>query len=234
MRERSVGVMALVGLLCFVAVAGTIFAYYFLPNPDLLLNREEAEARRNKLLHVSLHDIELLIPSNLLTRVKKRTLGGVSQIDLNIPWPFDPQAKILPPEEVTNHADQLLLTFMKAPIGPTDLERFQGIYRPYIAGAPANMQANLQRYSFSTSSPYADIEYYTGAVGDTIIYIKCELRASSLGPKLCSNSLKVSSQTVLRYRFARGHLAQWREIDKTVRQLMLQLTHRSDRESVSG
>ena len=49
MRERSVGVMALIAILCFVAVAGTIFAYYFLPNPDLLLSRDEAEARNKKL-----------------------------------------------------------------------------------------------------------------------------------------------------------------------------------------
>ncbi len=225
MRERSVGVMALIGLLGFVAVAGTIFAYYFLPNPGLLLGTDESDTRKRKLLHVALSDVELLVPSNLVARVKKRTLGGVQQVDLKIPWPFDPTAEIPPPEEITDHSNQLLLTFMPTPVGPSEPERFAGIYEPYIAGPPVKMQAGLSRYKFATNSPYADIEYYVGKIGSTTIYLKCELRASSLGPQLCSHTVKTSKQTSLRYRFARGHLAQWREIHHTAKQLLLQILH---------
>jgi len=227
MRERSVGVLVLVAIASFVAVAGTIFAYYFLPNPDLLLGMGDNDPRNRKLTHVELEDIELLIPSNLVARIKRRALGSVHQVDMEIPWPFDPNAKVPPPEEVTDHTNQLILTFMPTSTELSAVERFKGIYRPYIAAGPIRMQADLHRYSFSTSSPYADIEYYVGKNGSSTIYIKCELRASSLGPQLCSNTIKSSAKTSLRYRFARHHLAQWREIDHTARQLLLQLTHNS-------
>jgi hypothetical protein len=234
MRERSIGVMALIGIFCFVAVAGTIFAFYFLPNPDLLLSKEEAEARKRKLVHVTLLDVELLVPSNLLARVKRRTLGAVSQVDLNVPWPYTGTAKAVPPEEIENHENQLLITFIQTPAELTDAERFAGIYRPYLSGKPQKMQANLLRHRFSTSSPYADIEYYTGKIGTTTVYIKCELRPSSLGPQLCSNQFSVSAQTTLRYRFALRHLAQWREIDQTARQLLLQMMHLREGERSSS
>ncbi len=225
MRERSVGVIALIGLLGFVTVAGTIFAYYFLPNPDLLLGAGDNDPRKRKLLQVALADIELLVPSNLVARVKKRTLGGVHQLDLEISWPYDPNVKAPPPEEITDHSNQLLLTFLPKPLGPSEQERFAGIYRPYIAGRPTKMQAGLHRYVFATSSPYADIEYYIGKIGSSAVFLKCELRASSLGPKLCSNTLQASDKVSLRYHFARKHLADWREIDHTVRQLLLQIIH---------
>jgi len=227
MRERSVGVLVLLALASFVAVAGSIFAYYFLPNPDLLLGKGDNDPRTRKLTHIKLEDIELLIPSNLVARVKRRALGGVRQVDMEIPWPFDPNATIPPPEEVTDHTDQLILTFMPRTSELSFTERFDGIYRPYITHRPTKVEAGLSRYPFSTNSPYADIEYYVGKIGSTTLYIKCELRASSLGPKLCSNTIKVSPKTSLRYRFARNHLAQWRDIDHTARQLLLQLTHNS-------
>lgn len=227
MRERSVGVLVLVAIASFVAVAGTIFAYYFLPNPDLLLGKGDNDPRTRELTHVALEDVELLIPSNLVARVKRRALGGVRQVDMEIPWPFDPNAVISPPELVTDHTNQLILTFMPTPSQLTAVERFSGIYRPYITHRPTKAQAGLSRYAFSTSSPYADIEYYVGNIGSTTLYIKCELRASSLGPKLCSNTIQASPKTSLRYRFARDHLAHWREIDHTARQLLLQLTHNS-------
>lgn len=233
-RERSVGVMALFTLFGFVAIAGIIFAYYFLPHPDLLLGKGDNDLRLRKLVHVELEDVELLIPSNLVARVKKPPLGGVRQVDMEIPWPFDPTAKIPPPEEVTDHTNQLFLTFMPTPNELSETERFEGIYRPYVARGPVKMQAGLNRFSFSTSSPYADIEYYIGTIGASTIYIKCELRASSLGPQLCSHTLQSSPKTSLRYRFARRHLAQWREIDHTARQLLLQLTHSSKQIEASG
>lgn len=225
MRERSVGVLALIGLASFVAIAGVIFAYYFLPNPDLLFGSNESDTRTRKLLHVVLEDAELLVPSNLIARVKKRTMGRVQQVDLEMPWPFDPNAEIAAPEEITDHSNQLILTFMPTPLEPSVAERFAGIYKPYLSGAPARMTSGLQRYSFATSSPYADIEYYVGKSGNTAIYIKCELRASSLGPKLCSHTMKASALTSLRYRFARHHLSQWREIDRTARHLLSQILH---------
>ena len=234
MRERSVGVIALVLLFGFVAIAGTIFAYYFLGDEDLLLGKAPDDPRNRKFLRVGIEDVELVIPSKLISRVKKPTLRGVSKIDLEIPWPYDPSKEITPPEEVTDHANQIFLTFMPTPNEPTAAERFSGIYQPYIAAQPQQTSNGLYRYSFSTSSPYADIEYYAGRIGNSTIYIKCELRASSLGPQLCSNFLKVSPQTVLRYRFGRQHLSQWREIDKTARDLLHQMVHTTPGRGVTG
>ena len=36
---------------------------------------------------------------------------------------------------------------------------------PISQADPQKMQAGLMRHTFSTSSPYADIEYYTGKIG---------------------------------------------------------------------
>ena len=223
MRERSVGVIALIALSGFVVIAGTIFAYYFLPNPDLIMGTNEGDTRSRKLLQLTLEDAELVVSSQLVARVKKRTLGSVEQVDLELPWPFDATASLSPPEHLRDHSNQLILSFLPTPPGLSVQERFAGIYKPYIARSHSGAPAGLRHYVFSTDSPYANIEYFVGQIGNANVYFQCELRASSLGPRLCSNMFKSTRRTSLRYRFARRHLAQWREIDHAVKQLMLQV-----------
>ena len=182
LRERSVGVIALVALSGFVVIAGTIFAYYFLPNPDLIMGTNEGDTRSRELLQLTIEDAELVVSSQLVARVKKRTLGSVQQVDLEVPWPFDPTAQLSPPEHLKDHSNQLILSFLPTPPDLTVQERFAGIYKPYIARSHSGAPAGLRHFVFSTESPYANIEFFVGRIGNSEIHIQCELRVSSLGP----------------------------------------------------
>lgn len=227
MRERSIGVMALIALLAFFAVAGTIFAYYFIPNPDLLAARDQQDTRSRKLVQVPLGDVELIVPGNLIARMKRRPLTGVRTLDLQVPWPYDPESEIAPPEEREDRNNQIFLTFMPTESETSEAERFAGIYEPYIARAPLDPIPGLKRYVFSTASPYADIEYYLGTSGKDPLYLKCELTPSSLGPRLCSQTFRISDLISLRYRFASENLKDWQHIHRLVRVLAARFVHKT-------
>jgi hypothetical protein len=215
-RERSLGLFVFCFLVGFVLFAGAILAYYFIPNPDLLFSSKQQDTRpRNRLVQISMVDTVFYVPVSLLRRVKRRMLGTVEQIDVQIPWPYDHLAVISGTVEDTADLDDwVLITFIRRPNRVSPDERFPTADRYYFAGPPSQVHGML-RYDYRPDSPYRDLQLYVDSRTESKpAVIRCDLRASSLGPKLCERELAITPAIAARIRFARKHIEDWRRIER--------------------
>ncbi len=211
-------------VLAFVALAGTIFAYYFLPNPDLLTSLE-ADRHPDRIHHVEFADTELLIPARVLSRIKSRPLRGVYQVDLHFAWPYRADAEIIRPEDIKDYSSYVLVSLIERPTGYSQEDKFRLIYPAYLDGAPRAAVSNLRQYRFRTNSPYASLDIFTARTNASLIVYTCDKQASSLGPRLCERTFALNDRIAVRYRLAFEHLASWYKIDSTVNQLINGMVH---------
>jgi hypothetical protein len=223
-KERSLLAIVAVVLLAFVALAGTIFAYYFVPNPDLLTSLD-ADRLPDRVQHVEFADTELLIPARVLSRIKTRPLRGVYQVDLHFAWPYRSDADIVRPEDIKDYSNYVLVSLIETPEGYTQADKFRLIYPAYLDGAPRPAVSNLRQYTFRSGSPYASLDIFTARSGDSLIVYTCDKQASSLGPRLCERTYPLNERISLRYRLAFENLASWFKIDATVNQLIDGMVH---------
>jgi hypothetical protein len=230
-RERSVGLFIFFFLIGFVIFSGTILAYYFIPNPDLLFSSAEEDQRpRNRLVQISLAGSEFYVPASILKRVKRRVFGTVDQIDVQIPWPYDHLAVISGTlEDTADIRDWVLITLIPRQnrIPPDD--RYASVDRYYFAGPPTEEPKGLLRYDFKADSAYKDLQLFVDKrSGGKPAAIRCDLKASSLGPILCERELPAAAGITARIRFARTHLEDWQEIEaiagNVIRALLRRMT----------
>lgn len=221
-REGSLLVPVVMTLSVLVVLASAILAFYFFPSPELLLPRRDEAGSGQRLVHIALSDGELVVPVGAVARIKRRTLGSVAQVDLQVPWPYD--VKRLPdsPEQARDLKDWIILTFEPRDKLIAPDERFAKIYKVYFDGEPLPGPAGLKRYRFKPNSPYADLELFVSSDPNQPALIRCDLKPSSLGPILCEARVPVSDATMMRYRFAQTHLDQWRQIDALSRALLVE------------
>lgn len=216
-RERSIGLYIFFFLIAFVIFSGVILAYYFIPNPDLLFASQADDQRpRNRLVQISMLGSDFYVPASILKRVKRRVFGTVEQIDVQIPWPYDHLAVISGTiRDTADFGDWVLITLVPRPNRLPPDERYATVDKYFFAGPPSEEPSGLMRYSFKGDSPYKDLQLFVDArSGRKPAAIRCDLKASSLGPILCERELPVTGDITARIRFARGHLEDWREIEQ--------------------
>ena len=161
-------------------IAGGIFAFYFLPNPDLLFKSATEKFTESSLQSIELQDGSLLVQSNLVARVKRRPLGGVIKVDLQIPWPYDPTVPVPRPEDATRLENYLLVAIEPVDNNLISTERFKKIYIHYFDGPAKNDVTGLLHFLFRKDSPYADRELFGWSGCSTrrsISGVICGLRA---------------------------------------------------------
>jgi hypothetical protein len=229
-RERSVGLFIFLFLVGFVIFGGAILAYYFIPNPDLLFSSGEQDRRpRNRLVQISLSGSEFYIPASILKRVKRRVFGAVEQIDVQIPWPYDHLAVISGTvRDTVDIRDWVLITLIPRQnrIPPDD--RYASVDRYYFAGPPREEASGLLRYDYRADSPYKDLQLFIDKrSGRRPAAIRCDVKASSLGPILCERELPATAEITARIRFARGHLEDWQEIERIAGSVIRALLRRT-------
>jgi hypothetical protein len=216
LRERSIGFIIFFFLIGFVLFSGAILAYYFIPSPDLLFSTAEEKQRPgNRLVQISMLETDFYIPDSILKRVKQRVFGSVEQIDVQIPWPYDHLAVISGTvEDTTDFRDWVLITFVPRPNRMPPDERYTTVDKYFFAGPPSADPSGLLKYDYKADSPYRDLQLFVDArPGRKTAAIRCDVKASSLGPILCERELPVTAAITARIRFARGHLDEWMEIE---------------------
>jgi len=222
MRENSLLVPVVMTLSVLVVLASAILAFYFFPNPELLLPHHDETGSGRRLVQIAIDDGTLVVPYGIVARIKRRTLGSVEQVDLQVPWPYDVNKLPNSPEQARDLKDWVILTFEPRDRLTAPAERFDKIYKVYFDGEPLPGPAGLTRYRFKPNSPYADLELFVSTDPNQPALIRCDLKPSSLGPILCEARVPVSDATMMRYRFAEIHLDQWRQIDALSRALLLE------------
>jgi hypothetical protein len=221
-RERSAALLLVFSAMVFVFAAGAILAFYFVPNPSLLLGRQAAPTTGDSIVEVRMQGRPMHLPEALIERVDRQFLGGVQRIDLRLPPPpSDDRLEGLaaPGEE---ESGQPILTI--APIGDGKLpqDRFEEIYSVYLEPA-SKAEAGLIRHTFRTGSPYADSELFSVEGTSPIILFRCDVTHSALGPPLCETHRRLPGDLAVRIRFEREALGDWRGITGRAETLLKQI-----------
>ncbi len=230
LRQRSLGLIVLVLLGAFMLASGTILAFYFIPNPDLLLASKSGEKPPgNRLVRLSFLESDFYVPQSMLKRAKRRLLGTVEQIDVQIPWPYDHLAVISGTVELTSDIrNGVLLTFVPNPDRVPPDERAATSDRYYFDGPGEKDRSGLIRYDFKADSPYRDLQLYVQETGpDSRRVIRCDLKASSLGPILCEREIPATDKITARIRFARTNLEDWQDIEQVSKRVIRTLLRQS-------
>jgi hypothetical protein len=229
-QQRSIGLFLFCFLIGFVTFAGAILAYYFIPNPDLLFaSSRQDPAPRNRLVQISMLDSVFYVPVSILKRVKRRVFGAVEQVDVQIPWPYDHLAVISGTvEETADFRDWVMITLIPRPDRVVPDQRFLTVDKYYLAGPPAQTASGLLKYDYKSDSPYQDLQLFVDArAGNDVAVIRCDLKASSLGPILCERELPITNVITARIRFARAHLEDWQQIEKIAANIIQALLRRT-------
>ena len=194
LRQRSLGLIVLLFLGAFMLASGTILAFYFIPNPDLLLSSKGGEKPAgNRLVHLSFLGSDFYVPQSILKRAKRRMLGTVEQIDVQIPWPYDHLAVISGTVELTGDIrNWVLLTFVPNPDRVPPDERVATSDRYYFAGPGEKDSSGLTRYDYKPRIRPTAIcnSMFRKARPGSRRVIRCDLNASSLGPILCEREVQ--------------------------------------------
>ena len=231
-RERSIGLFVFCFLIGFVTFSGAILAYYFIPNPDLLfepVRQDRSSVPRNRLVQISMLDSVFYVPVSILKRVKRRVFGTVDQIDVQIPWPYDHLAVISGTvEDTADFRDWILITLIPQPDRVPPDQRFLTVDKYFLASESAKTAHGLLKYDYKTGSPYQDLQLFVDPRGGkNPVVIRCDLKASSLGPILCERELPITQSITARIRFARTHLEDWQHIERIATNVIRALMRRT-------
>ncbi|MCP5082394.1 MAG: hypothetical protein GY948_11930 [Alphaproteobacteria bacterium] len=221
LKQRSIWVIMSIMLIGFIASAGTIMAYYFLPNQDLLFGERKSAGSMDKLIHVEYGGDEYVIPEPFVRQVHRTVIGGVKRIEVRVPWPYwSGDRKPIFADALNRLTGSLFISFEPRPDKLEPEERITRVYYRYFAGPPVATREGTQRYTFRSDSPYPFAELFKGALQGRQVIIRCEPGAERSGPSLCESEIPLNETTVARYRFHRSHLPEWRALDKTARELI--------------
>lgn len=214
-RERSVAAIALLTVMLFIVLSGMVLAFYFVPNPALLTGAP-VKPSPNRLIESQLEDTTFFIPETLVARLDRKLLGSVRRIDLRIPWPY--QAGAAAPDSPDALDDFILVTLEPRGGQKTHEELLRPIYSVYLAG-PVPHSGHVLK-GFKPGSPYSDSELAIDARETPAAVTRCDTRASALGPILCERLVSVGAKLMARIRFAKSHIADWKGMDRTARDVI--------------
>lgn len=217
-RERRLSTLVLVVLAMFLTVAAGILAWFIVPDPSLLFARS-VEPESERLTRIEFEDSQFVVPQGLVARIQRRTLGPVQQVDLLVPWPYDPRKPVID-EESRRSGGWILLQFEPDDGRLTANERFEKIFAHYFSGPPQSAAPGLIQYEFANDSPYAGMQLFVDRRAEPPVFLRCDTEPSSLGPVLCERRIRISKRIYLRYRFGRELLDRWLEVDRQVQHVI--------------
>lgn len=229
-ERRALTVPVVGALTLFFASAGIILALYFAPDPDLLFGDPERPPDFDKLAHVEMSDgiHEILSPHAYVRNIRRSFLGPVEQVDLRVPWPFEPYT-VNTGENAERFDRALDISFDHRLSASTQEERLEMIYPAYVEGQPEVLESGLTRHRFYPDSAYGGFSAYAGEIdGEPIVFL-CANGDTTYGPQLCERQIVIGDSLVARYRFHHTHVRDWQSIERTARALIEQFVMRKAR-----
>jgi len=213
----AISLLLLVGLF---SAAGAIMAYYFLKNPDILFAGKSPANPTKTAIHLKFEGGEFLIPSYLLSKVRHSALREVKKISLTIPINWTPEHRAVTFNAKSDLSEWLLARIEKRTNPLSHKDWLSRIYRHYIAAPAISHSSGLLRYRFKPTSPYSSIELFTDSLQAPTLIIRCEMQNSTLGTRLCARQIKISSKTMVEYKFPRSEIDRWQKIHLTMQNLL--------------
>jgi hypothetical protein len=210
-RERSIAALALFAAMAFMALGGVVIAFYFLPNPALLLGGDTGPDSR-RLVETTVGGVDFAVPETLAARIDRKLLGGAERINLQIPWPYDPASARAEPDL----ARAMLLTIEPRAGQQTHEELFGPIYSVYLETGGAD--EGIAMRAFKPGAPYADSELAVDYRENPPAVSRCDLKPSLLGPVLCERLFPVEGGLMARLSFPKARIAEWKAMEEAARE----------------
>jgi hypothetical protein len=220
LRKRSLGVVLSLLVCGFIFVAGSILAFYFLPNPDLLFGEKRSAGSADKLIQVEFSGDEFVMPEPVVRSIERSLTGKVRRIELRVPWPYSNEAVAqIEAEDLNKITRSLFLTFEHNIKRLPALTHLNKVLKRYFDGGPTSTESGLTRYQFKANSPYPESELYLAALRGKQFIIQCGPKGGKNGPSLCERDLQINKALLARYRFHRKYLGEWRQLEAKAQEL---------------
>lgn len=213
-----------------VVVFAAIFLWYYVgPTTEEILGRAPQATDSAERVHVSIGDVQLAVPAHYTRFAAARSGGALKQLDMHAllpdltPYTHDLQSEF---ERADPRSPVIHMRVEEAADILAAQPRLELIYLPHVTnreGEPG--PAGLRHYVFRNDTGLAGQDMYVGPgpAGAPAILV-CAREAPLLW---CRRDILLSDAVVLRYRFKRAHLADWKAIDDRVLALIGQFREKA-------
>jgi hypothetical protein len=221
-RERSAWLIPLAVFLVTAVLIGMVIIWYIAPTPSELIEEQAAPTSIDTPVTLKVGSQQFTIPANYLPYASARKGGSFSEVRLIALLPdLEGYSSAQSEEFSPDKADSRLLNIrMRAQVALDERSRLDRIYLPQVQspnGAPGPYE--LTQYTFNPNSSYRDEELFVGQTDGGPAVIRCARPLSDSLAASCLREQPVGTGVSVSYRFKRTHLAEWRAIDKAVRDL---------------
>ncbi len=202
-----------------VVVFAAIFLWYYVgPTADEILGIAPEATDRMDAVQVSIGDVQMGVPANYTRFAGARTGGALERIDLHVLLPeLVPFAERM--REEFDRSDPLSpVLHMRVEEAPNILAgqpRLELVYLPAVTNREGEAGPHgLRHYVFRNETGFNGQDMYVGKgpAGAPIILV-CARDAPLLW---CRREILLTETVVLRYRYKRAHLEDWKQIDDKV------------------
>ena len=229
-KERSGWLIPLAVFLVTAVLTGLVLLYYLSPTPSELIEEQSAPTDSSSVATLRIGPQEFHIPGNYIPYASARKGGSRTEVKL---------VALLPDLEgysvgeasafASDAADSrvLNLTLRAQPIY-TERERLDRIYLPQVAdvnGAPGPY--GLTQFTFKPSSSYRDEDLFVAKSDTGPVVLRCTKPLPDSVAPTCLRDQQLVPGLALSYRFKRSHLADWADIDKSVREMIATFMRKS-------
>ncbi len=214
-------VLAIVGVLSL-----GFLAYYFAPNLGDIIGRAPKPSEESAEINVIIGGVPHRIPENYTRFAYARRGGAQDRVELYalLPdlAPYSP-ARAAAFQDTSPDSRVLLfdLEYYHAKLSETD--QFRKVFLKLVTDPDGSRGPyGLRRYEFDSSSGYRDEEMFVSENEDgTVVVFRCFKEAPDILSPNCRRDLRLTNELGLTYRFKRGQLSDWRDIDRRIRALAL-------------
>lgn len=175
-------------------------------------------------LKITINGDDLLIPANMIRFRNQRANGIHERADLHVHWPsmngysneFADQFNAL-----TNASSQILfLTLEKREMRKDMSGRIALIYNSFLHGPAIDAGNGLVQRDFANDSPYAGEKLLFESGNPHPFATRCmEQNVSDKKRGVCIRDIQIGKRLMLTYRFDQTLLPQWRQLDRSIRQV---------------
>lgn len=223
-QQRS-GLFALaVAFFITACLSAAVLAYYFGPGPPGLSGELPEPTDATRPVALSVGSARFRIPANYIVMTSARRGGVLSEVSIAAMLPrLDGYSLASAKDFGGNPPDSPIvnLRFRSGRVPLPEAERLDRIYRLLVENPEGEaLPEGLTRFSFRQDSGYAGQELLAGVIEDQPIVMLCDRLSADTPSPNCLRDIPFGEGVALSYRFKRALLAQWREIDTAVKELV--------------
>ena len=216
------------------ALSALVLAYYFAPTPPELVTEHASPVEDSRRIAIGVGSVGFRIPANYVLFASDRKGGKRTNVrmaaflpDLRGYSASESQALAANPPD----SEVIYLSLREERFNISEKDRIERIYMPQVVSREGKTGPfGLKQYAFKPSTGYRDDDLLVGNGDAGPVALRCT-RPSRLAPSPnCLRETLLGPGVTLTYRFKRSHLENWKDIDKSVHELIGSFARQSQRD----